>query len=118
LWGAPGKKGAITWTFPGRAGGVSPSDGELRLRYSNAGSAVGATLAFEDRVSGNRSVANVIAFRFETTGAAEAELRIPLPATPGLTGIRQVVLIASPESEKGVDLMFRELCITPYIFHE
>lgn len=118
LWGAPGKKGAITWTFPGRLGGVSPSDGELRIRYCNNGSAVGATLAFEDRESGSRRVANLIAFRFENTGAAEAELRIPLPATPGLTGIREVVLIGSPDPEKGIDLMLRELCIVPYTVHD
>lgn len=114
LWGTGQDKGAITWTFPGREDGVSVSDGELIVRYCNTGAAVAATLGFEDRESGSRSVANRIALRFEVTGATEAELRIPLPATPGLTGIREVVLIGSPESEKGIDVMFRDFRVVPF----
>jgi hypothetical protein len=79
------------------------------IRYRNDGAAVDATLSFEDRVSGSRNVANRIALRFAETGDSGDEIRIPLPATPGLAGVREIVLIGSPETDRGIDLVFREL---------
>jgi hypothetical protein len=115
LWCKGRKKGAITWTFPGRGDGLSPANGELIIRYRNAAGAVGATLSFEDRVTGSRNVANRIAFKFVETGDEEAELRIPLPATPGLTGIREIVMIGDPETDKGIDLAIREFRVASVV---
>jgi hypothetical protein len=109
LWCAGRKTGAVTWTFPGRTDGVSPAGGQMVIRYRNDGAAVDATLSFEDRVSGSRNVANRIALRFAETGDSGDEIRIPLPATPGLAGVREIVLIGSPETDRGIDLVFREL---------
>jgi hypothetical protein len=87
----------------------------LIIRYRNAAGAVGATLSFEDRVTGSRNVANRIAFKFVETGDEEAELRIPLPATPGLTGIREIVMIGDPETDKGTDLAIREFRVASVV---
>jgi len=97
----------------GRPDGASFSGGTLWLRYRNTGEAFGGTISLEDRETGNRSVANVISLRLEPTGSDEAELALPLPATPGLTGLRRVVLLGGGGNGGSVDLQWLRLRFVP-----
>lgn len=95
---------ALTWTFVDSPQGVSFAGGVLRLVYRNGGDAFDATLVFEDRETGSKSVANIVEVVFAATGTADGELRIPLPSTPGMTGIRKVSLIAGPGDCRAITL--------------
>jgi len=80
------RSGAITITLP-QAGGVNLSNGALLIRYYAAiPLEVVMTLA-----GGRRVFQNEIYTRFDITDT-EKEIRIPMPATPGLEEVSELVI--------------------------
>ena len=52
--------------------------------------------------------------RLAATAGREADIRIPLPATPGLSGIKELVITFGPESKgKPIDLTITHLVVSP-----
>jgi len=52
--------------------------------------------------------------QFPDTGEREDEIQVPLPATPGLTRIKEVVITFGPDSiGRPIDLSITRLKITP-----
>ncbi len=92
------QRGAITMKLPEE---TRFSNGALLIRYRAATpmknviiTLKGAPIAFE----------NEIHARFDQT-ESEKEIRIPMPATPGLEGVREVVLTFGDGTAAPVDLM-------------
>ncbi len=113
LRGEAGKQGAVTWTFPARGTGVSLADGELTIAYRNRGPALRAVIRFEGQAATGRAYGNELAVRFRPTGRRET-LTIPLPATPALTSLRQVVLMFEPEAPGTPDFTLVALRFRPF----
>lgn len=116
LTGEKVRKAAVTWMLDTPSEGVSLSGGELRIRYHNRGAALKVVVSLERPASEGRSVSQEIFVTFHHTRWFTQELRIPLPATPGLLGIKKVSLLVGSEDEtRKVDLLLQELqfCLTP-----
>jgi hypothetical protein len=98
-------KAAVTWQFEQPESGVDVSGGELRIRYRNRATAIKAVVSLERPAADGRSVSQEIFVTFRHTLVRAQELRIPLPATPSLLGIKKVTLmIGSGTDVKKVDL--------------
>jgi hypothetical protein len=100
-----------------RAEGVNLSGGLLTLRYRAAGPARPAVIDLKP--AGNAPaeaglIATQLFTHFADTGGREEEIRIPLPATPGLARIKEVVILygQGPEGQP-VDLSVTRLAFTP-----
>jgi hypothetical protein len=91
---------------PGAKGGVNLSGGELTLRYRFAGPAAPAVIALKPPGPVPAGVIPTEIFtRFADTGGRDAELRVPLPATPGLARVKEVVVtLGRGAGERAVDL--------------
>jgi hypothetical protein len=97
--------------------GVNLSGGLLNLRYRSTtpvGKAIitlkptGSTPAVE------RLIPTEIFSHFAGTGSKEEEIQIPLPATPGLLRIKELVITFGPESKgRPIDLTVTHLGLTP-----
>jgi len=103
----------VTWTFPGRVTGVSLADGELTIAYRNRGPALRAVIRFEGQAATGCAYGNELAVRLRPTGRRET-LNIPLPATPALTSLRQVVLMFEPEAPGTPDFTLVALRFRPF----
>ena len=61
-----------------------------------------------------RLIPTEIFTRFAATDGREVEVQIPLPATPGLSRIRELVITFGPETKgKPIDLTITHLAVSP-----
>ncbi|MEI6168238.1 MAG: hypothetical protein WCS52_13725 [bacterium] len=107
-WRLTGKKvrqAAVTWLFDQPSGGLALSGGELRLRYRNRGPVLKAVISLERPDSEGRAVSQEIMVKFHHTRFLAQELRIPLPATPGLLDVKKVTLWLGSDEVRKVDLV-------------
>jgi hypothetical protein len=58
-------------------------------------------------------ISRAITVQIEATGDQTREIRVPLPATPGLTRIKEVVLYHERSAKGPVDLTVTELSVAP-----
>lgn len=97
--------------------GFDLSAGQLRLRYRSAHAIERALVAFKP--DGHESaprclIPKELFTRFRATNGQEAEIDVPLPATPGLRGIREVVITCGPdEKNRPLDLTLTHFSFTP-----
>lgn len=96
--------------------GTNLSGGTLALRYRFAGPA--APVRIELKPAGRPPaeagrIPNELFANLTDTGGREEELRIPLPATPGLARVKQVVLNYDPGKGTGIDLTVTGLRFEP-----
>jgi len=107
---------AFVWNRPE---GVSLSGGLLRLRYRSA-IPLGPVVLDLKPAGPTPEVTRIIPTQIFTylakTGDRQEELRFPLPATPGLARIKEVVLSLGPEpSGRPIDLTVTCLDSTPIL---
>ena len=100
---------------PASKSGVNLSGGVLSLRYRSAGRATPAVIALKPpRELPAGVIPKEIFARFIDTGQREEEIRVPLPATPGLADVKEVVLTYGRGApEQAVDLTIKRLESTP-----
>jgi hypothetical protein len=108
----PLRNGRITLTVP-QPGGVNLSGGTLTIRYRAPVPIEHAIITLK-RVEGGpylpQQFANEIHVRFEATPTGEAEISLPLPATPGLAGTKELVMTFGRDNEPtAVDLTITAL---------
>jgi len=113
----PLKNGRITLTVP-QVSGVNLSGGRMIIRYRSSVPIEHAVITLK-RVEGGPYVpqqfANEIHVRFDATPDGEAEISIPLPATPGLAGTKEMVIAFGRDNEPmPVDLTITALKFVPY----
>jgi hypothetical protein len=108
----------IAFVQPGPKG-VNLSGGLLSLRYRTAGP-VGDRQARHPAVidlkppAGTGLIPNQVFSHFADTGGREEEIQMPLPATPGLWEVKEVVLTHGPGAEgRPIDLAITRLVFTP-----
>jgi len=110
LAGAKVRQAAVSWLIDQPAEGVSLSGDELRIRYRNRGTPLKAVISLERPATEGRSVSQEIFVSFRHTRWWVQELRIPLPATPALLGIKKVtLLLGSTAGVQKVDLTLSTL---------
>ena len=100
-----------------RSHGVNLSGGLLTLRYRSAVPIEQAIIALKPAGSSS-AVAGLIPTEifchFADTGGGKRRLTVPLPATPGLAQIKEVVITFGPDSKGGpIDLSVTSLKIAP-----
>lgn len=98
------------------ADGVSLSGGMLSIRYRSTEPIDRAILAFKPTGNTPAEVGLIpkeVFTRFADTGGREEVLQIPLPAMPGLTGIKEVVITAVFGGQP-VDLDITGFTFTPH----
>ncbi|WP_165223034.1 hypothetical protein [Aquisphaera insulae] len=98
-------------------GGMNLSGGMLTLRYRSKQAIPKATIAIKP-VEGPTPLPGVIPTELLThlveTGDGEREISIPLPATPGLLQVKEVVLTFGPDTQgKSLDLTIKTLRVAP-----
>src|SRR5207248_1592737 len=96
--------------------GVNLSGGLLSLRYRLAGSGGPAVIDLKpaDAPPDAGRIPTQIFTRLADTGGREAEVRVPLPATPGLWQVKEVVVTYGPGAEgRPIDLTITRLGATP-----
>jgi hypothetical protein len=108
----PLRNGRVTLTVP-QPGGVNLSGGTLTIRY-RAPVPIAHAIIMLKRVESStylpQQFANEIQVRFEATQAGEAEISLPLPATPGLVGTKELVMAFGWDNESvTVDLTITAL---------
>ncbi len=85
----------IAWV-PDAPEGVNLSGGMLTLRYKSAQALDPVTIELkpvkDPSMDDSGLISRAITVRIEATGSGEKEVRVPLPATPGLAHIKEVVL--------------------------
>jgi hypothetical protein len=106
----------IAFVVPG-PDGANLSGGELTLRYRGTGLAGPAVIDLKP-AGGNPADAGLIPTQVFThladTGDREEDLQVTLPATPGLTRVKEVVLVASPAARgRALDLTVTRLTVSP-----
>jgi hypothetical protein len=94
-------------------GGVNLSGGLLRLRYRSPEKMESVKIALKPAEVPPDSaglIPNEIFLRLAATGGRDAEIEVPLPAMPGLTRVKEVVLTYEPGSDGGpVDLSLTQV---------
>ncbi len=74
----------------------------MTLRYRAGGPALGpALLALKSKPGAPdpNLIPQVVHLTLADTGSQDVEIRVPLPAVPGLQAIREVVLTHGPDAE-------------------
>jgi hypothetical protein len=110
------RAGQVGIAFVPPGGGANLSGGLLSVRYRSgtAGPAVIDLKPAGDVPADAGLIPTQLFTRLADTGGREEEVRIPLPATPGLTEIKEAVLTFRPEAEGGpIDLTVTRLGTTP-----
>jgi hypothetical protein len=89
-----------------RPEGVNLSGGWLGLRYRSAQALEPVTIELKRAGPAPAAglISNEISTRLVATGGRDAEVRIPLPATPGLAQIKEVVITYRTETKHPLDL--------------
>jgi hypothetical protein len=114
------KKGTVPLSSKGPSPfsqGVSLSGGLLRLRYRSATPLDPVIIELKPIASVPEAAGLIpkeLITRFDTTKNGEAEIQIPLPATPGLTAIKEVVITSGREKlERPIDLAITRFELAP-----
>jgi hypothetical protein len=98
--------------------GVSLSGGLLSIRYRSTKPIDQAVISFKPAGSQKADVGLIpkeLHTRFDNTEGREEEIQIPLPALPGLTGIKEVVITYGHQTEgRPVDLVITHFVFTPF----
>ena len=115
--GRPLRNGRVTLTVP-QAEGVNLADGELIIRY-RASTPVEQSVITLTRVPGGPyaepQFPDRIFVRFSATEGGAGEIRVPLPATPGLARTQGLVLALGKDHEAvAADLTILALKFVPY----
>jgi hypothetical protein len=102
-----------------RPDGVNLSDGALTLRYRCLGPMNSAVIAFKPSASAAAQlpwIPKELFIPLADTRDQEQEIQVPLPATPGLMRIKEVVFTSKSTAAAGqsVDLSITRLAFTPY----
>jgi len=115
--GRPLRNGRVTLTVP-QAEGVNLADGELLIRYRASAPIEHADITLTKVQGGpyaEPQFPNQIFVRFSVAESGAGEIRIPLPATPGLARTKGLVLALGKDSEAVVaDLTVTALKFVPY----
>jgi hypothetical protein len=93
--------------------GVSLSGGTLTIRYRWAGPAAPVAVELKPAATVPGRIPTQVFARLEDTAGREAELRVVLPATPGLAEVREVVLAQTFEGGRPIDLTLTGLRFDP-----
>lgn len=99
-----------------RTDGVSLSGGLLSIRYRSTEPIDRAIVCFKptgDTPAEVGLIPKEVFARFQDTNGREDEIQIPLPAMPGLTGIKEVVITTAHEG-RPVDLSITRFAFTPH----
>jgi len=103
---------------PAQQSVLNLSNGLLRLGYRSDVDMSHATIELKpvtDEATGRTPSPIEISIRIERTNGNERELQITLPATVGLTHIKEIVLTGEPGgSDRMVDLSITRFDFTPY----
>jgi outer membrane protein assembly factor BamB len=109
-----GKVGEVGIAVVPNKAGVNLSGGTLTVRYRAAGPATSAVIALKSAAQlPPGHIATEIFTRLADTGDHEAEIPLSLPATPGLTEVKEVVFTLRSETERAVNLTLAGLTFTP-----
>jgi hypothetical protein len=104
----------IAFVPPGRGANLSGTVLSLRYRCAGAAGAVAIDLKSAGGAADAGRIPTQVFARLADTGGREEEVRVPLPATPGLTQVKEVVLTYAPEAAgRPVDLTVTRLGATP-----
>jgi hypothetical protein len=102
---------------PDAAEGVNLSGGLMSLRYRSSTPLDKAIITLKplgDPASVAHLIPTQIFSRFATTGGKEEHIHMPLPATPGLLRIKEIVITFGPEAKgKPIDLTITHLAVKP-----
>ena len=97
--------------------GVNLSGGLLSVRYQSTTPLEKAIITLKpvvDSPAVERLIPTEIFTRFAATDGREVEVQIPLPATPGLSRIKELVITFGPETKgKPIDLTITHLAVSP-----
>ena len=105
----------IAWV-PDSPGGVNLSGGMLTLRYRSGQALDPVTIELKPikpPTDDSGLISRAITLRIEATGPEGREVRVPLPATPGLARIKEVVLYHERPTKGPVDLTVTHLSVEP-----
>lgn len=108
---------AMAFVSPQREG-MNLSGGSLRLRYRSPAPLGTARLQLKTAPQGTetRPLTNEVTVRLAQTDEGEGETEVPLPTTPGLAAIREVVLECEPKIAQGpLDLSITLLEFLPHV---
>jgi hypothetical protein len=97
--------------------GENLSSALVTLRYRCRGTAGEAVLCFkasEGPPGPGPCIPNELFTRFRDTGEREEEIQVLLPATPGLSEIKEVVITYGHQQNRPVDLTITRLSFAPY----
>jgi hypothetical protein len=100
---------------PAGKNGVNLSGGVLSLRYRSAGPATPVVIALKPAGEVPAGVIPKEIFaRFADTRGEEEEIRVPLPATPGMAEVKEVVIThGRGAEERAIDLTVMRVGFTP-----
>jgi hypothetical protein len=99
---------------PGNPQGVNLSGGLLTLRYRSSTEAPRVLIALKPVESRPGLIPTELFTRFERTGEKEKEIQIPLPSTPGLFKVKEVVITFGPDSQgRPLDLSISRMSCVP-----
>ena len=101
-----------------RPDGANLSSGALTLRYRCLGPMKSAVIAFKPAANAAAQslwIPKELFIPLADTRGQEQEIEVPLPATPGLMRVKEVVLTSKiAAAEPSVDLSITRLTFTPY----
>jgi len=100
----------------GDPAGLNLSGGLLTFRYRSVHALEPVTIELKPSkptTDDSGLISRAITVPIEATGPEEREIQIPLPATPGLTRIKEVVLYHEKSTRGPVDLTVTHLAVTP-----
>ena len=104
---------------PSSPHGANLSGGVLTLRYRSSVPIDQAIITLKPAGSSPAATGLIpteIFCHFANTGGRDHEIPIPLPATPGLTQIKEVVITFGPESQgRPIDLSITHLRVAPIV---
>ncbi len=115
--GRPLRNGRVTLTVP-QTEGVNLADGELIIRYHASTPIERAVITLTKAQGGpyaEPQFPNQIFVRFNATENGESEIRVPLPATPGLAQTKRLVMGFGKDGEAvATDLTITALKFVPF----
>jgi hypothetical protein len=101
---------------PGDPNGVNLSGGLLTLRYRSAEDLGPFSIELKPAkpsTDDSGLIPRGITARFVATGTGEGEIRVPLPSTPGLARIKEVVIFYERPTKGPIDVTVTHLSIEP-----
>jgi hypothetical protein len=100
---------------PSQPSGVNLSGGILSIAYRSSEPIDRVAICFKPATNGSiptATIPNELFTRFVPTNGQQAEIHAPLPATPALAGIKEVVITA--DQPGGVNLTITRLAFKPF----